>query len=133
MFRRFCLPLTLFIAACGGDTGAGVATAEQASGAEEAVVAVELCTIMRGEHIDAPSGGNQSTSSSNGVTISVMGSKSQSISTRDGKAEVTVTGAAVVNLTFPDDEKVGIQINPDAELVRLTIDGSNSINCQAVV
>ena len=39
-----------------------------------------LCRITRGEHIDAPASGNRSTSSSNGTTITVIGSRSQSLS-----------------------------------------------------
>ncbi|MEO0882336.1 MAG: hypothetical protein AAFY34_06345 [Pseudomonadota bacterium] len=129
----FALPVVILLVACGGESGIATAIAEEATETEEAAMPAELCAITKGEHIDAPTGGNKSTSSSNGVTISVMGSRSQSLSSRDGKAEVTVTGAATLHLTFPGDEKVTVQVNADADLVRITIGGADAITCQAVV
>lgn len=131
MGRALGILSVLLLVACGNE--GDVAVAEQTSQTGEVAVPAELCAITRGEHLDAPTGGNVSTSSSNGVIISVMGSRSQSVSSKDGKAEVTVSGAATLHLTFPGDEKVTVQVNPDADLVRLTIDGPDAVTCEAVV
>ena len=118
--------------ACAAEPVAPAALAEQTTEAGEAAVATQLCTITRGEHVPAASGGNAATSSSNGVTISVMGSRSQSISSRNGAAEVTVTGAATLHLTFPGDEKATVQVSQDADLVRVSINGLEDISCETV-
>ena len=79
MVRVLALPLMLSLAACGseGTVETTALTVEQIRQTEDIVVTadpIELCTITEGEHLAAPTGGNVSTSSSNGVTISVMGS-----------------------------------------------------------
>ncbi|MEO1406158.1 MAG: hypothetical protein AAFV54_06665 [Pseudomonadota bacterium] len=133
MVRAFCFPVLLLLAACGGGVDGATATAEQTGQTAEPVVTVELCTIMKGDHLDAPDGGNVSTTSSNGVTISVMGSRSQSVSSAGGLSEITVSGAATLHLTFPDGEKTTVQTSAGADLVRITIDGPDAITCEAVI
>jgi|GEM_PF-3770068 len=102
----------------------GVAMAENFDG---------LCKITRGEHIEAPESGNRSTSSSNGTTITVIGSKSQSLSSQNGKAAITVTRAALIHLTFPDGELVSVETSSDVEKITVTIDGPDAITCKSEV
>ena len=92
-----------------------------------------LCRITRGEHIDAPTSGNRSTSSSNGTTITVIGSKSQSLSSVNGKAVVTVSGAAMLHLTFPNGEIVSVETRPDIDRIEIAIDGPDAITCKSAI
>jgi len=92
-----------------------------------------LCRITRGEHVDAAESGNRSTSSSNGTTITVIGSKSQSLFSQNGKAAITVTRAAVIHLTFPDGELVSVETSSDVEKITVTIDGPDAISCKSEV
>lgn len=91
-----------------------------------------LCRITRGKHVEAPAQGNRSTSSSNGMTLTVLGSRSQSVSSVNGKAVVTVTGAAMLHLTFPDGELVSVETSTEADLIEITIDGPDAISCETV-
>jgi hypothetical protein len=92
-----------------------------------------LCRITKGRHVDAPASGNSSTSRSNGTTITVLGSASQSLSSRNGKAVVTVTSAAVLHLTFPDGELVSVETSPEADRIEIIIDGPDAIICTEAV
>lgn len=92
-----------------------------------------LCRITKGEHVKAPESGNRSTSSSNGTTITVIGSKSQSLSSQNGKAAITVTGAAFIHLTFPDGALVSVETSGDVEKITVTIDGPDAISCKSEV
>jgi hypothetical protein len=101
-----------------------------------AVVAADfegLCRIIKGEHIDAPASGNRSTSSSNGTTITVIGSTSQSLSSVNGKAVVAVSGAAMLHLTFPNGEIASVETSADADRIEVAIDGPDAISCKRAV
>ena len=90
-----------------------------------------LCRLTKDKHIEAPASGNRSTSSSNGTSITILGSKSQSISSYNGKALVMVSGAAVLHLEFPGGELVSVETHPSADKVKITINGPDAITCEA--
>lgn len=109
------------------------AEAQTEEGTDVATDFEGLCRITRGEHIDAPTSGNRSTSSSNGTTITVIGSKSQSLSSVNGKAVVTVSGAAMLHLTFPNGEIVSVETRPDIDRIEIAIDGPDAITCKSAI
>ena len=90
-----------------------------------------LCRITPDVHVPAPEGGNRSTSSANGVTISVLGSRSQSMKTVNGQSVITVSGAAVVHVTFSDGKKVSVETNASEDRVEIAINGPDDITCQS--
>lgn len=108
------------------------ASDEAEEGALVATDFEEICRITKDIHVDAPASGNRSTSSSNGTMITVLGSRSQSLSSVNGKAVVTVTGAAVLHLTFPNGDIASVETNASAEKVEITIDDPDAISCEAV-
>lgn len=89
-----------------------------------------LCRITLDVHIEAPAGGNRSTVNSNGTKITVLGSRSQSLSTVNGKAEITVTGASVLHLNFPDGELASVETQTGPGRITVTIDGPSAISCR---
>lgn len=140
MFRTLALVsgICLVAAACSAQSSVdeAVPANEAAQAVEEESIVTEafegLCRITHGTHVPGPDGGNRSTSSSNGTTITVMGSRSQSLSSIDGKATITVSGAAVLHLTFPGGEIASVETSPEAELVKVFISGPDGIACETV-
>jgi len=137
MVRAFALLMgsCFAIAGCNAQQGSTSGLSAQAQAGEGAYLASDfegLCKITKGAHVDAPESGNRSTSSSNGTTISVLGSRSQSISSVNGKAVIAVTGAAVLHLTFPNGDLASIETNASADKVEITVGGPDAISCKAV-
>lgn len=91
-----------------------------------------VCRLTSDVHVPAPEGGNRSTTSANGVTISVLGSRSQSMKTVNGQSVVTVSGAAIVHVTFPGGKKVSVETRQTEERVEIAINGPDDITCKSV-
>lgn len=133
MLRIGLLGLVLAsLAACEG-RGSNAALAghhhEGEAPAEEAAVA-GLCEIIRGEHVEAPAGGNRSVVSSNGVTIGVFGSRSTSTATRNGIGTVTVSAPATLHLTFADGAIASVMVGGEGARVEIAIGGPDDITCR---
>lgn len=140
MMRLFCVLLgACFAAACSAqDVSAPEAPIAIAEAGQEGEMIVTsafegLCRLTRDVHVPAPAGGNRSSSRSNGTTITVLGSTSQSLSSVNGNAVVIVSGASVLHLTFPGGELVSVETAASPERIEITITGPDAITCRTAV
>ena len=92
-----------------------------------------LCKIAKGAHVPSVDFYNTRTTS-NGISVAVSNKKGKtSLRSINGKSVVRVGGGAILHLTFADNERVSVEVNPAQESVEITIDGPDAITCKSAI